>query len=248
MDNIFLLRDENFGLHQFGYNDDVDAAETIWSGDGAFPWADVGTNETTTIKSTDVKDDAAGVGLRTVSVIGLVNQTEADATTGQITTETVSMDGTTAVTMANKFSFIYRIVGLTAGSETDNAGDITAYHGSDDIAVMQAAENRTEMAVMVIPGFTADGHAIKGAWVLGWYAYAAKTTSAYADIVLKGMGCNSEVWSPFARGVLSQTSPIYHNFDIPKYMTPGCKVELDAEAVSAANFAISGGFYLRYDI
>lgn len=248
--NKLYLRDENYGLHQFGYNSDVDGAETIWSGDGAFPWVDVGTNETTTIESADAKDDGdpAGVGLRTVQVVGLVNQTAGDATTGKIVSETVTMNGTTAVTMTNLFSFVYRVKGLTAGSEANNAGALTVKHGTDDIAVMLAGENRTEMAVMVIPGFTADGFAIKGAWVLGWYAYAAKTSSVYADVVLKGMGCGSSVWAPFARGVVSQTSPIYHNFDIPKYMTPGCKLELDIEAVSAGNLAVSGGFYLKYDV
>lgn len=250
MSEFIYLKDENYGIHQFGYNNDVDAAETIWSGDGAFPWADVGANEATTIKSSDVKDDGdpAGVGLRTVQVIGLVNQTSGDATTGKITSETVTMNGTTAVTLANEYSFIYRIKGLTAGSETDNAGAITAYHGADDIAVMLAGENRSEMAVMVIPGYTIDGFPLKGAWVLGWYAYVAKTSSTYADIVLKGMGCGSSVWTPFARGVVSQTSPIYHNFDIPKFMSPGCKIELDVEAVSATNLPISGGFALKYEV
>ena len=248
MINKLFMQSDDFGLHQFGYNNDVDAAETIWSGDGVFPWVDVGANEATTIVSADAKDDGTGVGLRTIQVTGLVNQTAADASTGRITDETVTMDGTTAVTMTNHFSFIYSIRGLTAGSETDNAGAITAKHGTDDIAVMLAGENRTEMGVMVVPGFTRDGHAIKGAWVLSWYAYAAKTTAAFADMVLKGMGCGSTVWQTMARGVVTQASPIQHTFDVPTFMTPGCKVMLDAEAVSAANFAISGGFVLKYEV
>lgn len=245
-----FMKSDDFGIHQFGYNNDVDAAETIWSGDGAFPWADVGTNETTTIESSDVKDDGdpAGVGLQTIQVTGLVNQTAADFTTGKIVDETVVMNGTTAVTMTNLFSFIYRIRGLTAGSEADNAGTLTAKHGTDDIAVMLPGENRTEMAVMVVPGFTRDGYAIKGAWVLSWYAFAAKTTTAYADMVLKGMGCGSSVWTPIARAVVGQTAPLYHEFEVPTYLSPGCKVMLDAEAVSAANFPISGGFVLKYEV
>ena len=247
--NYEFLRDENYGIHQFGYNDDVDGAASIWSGVGAFPWADVGTNEATTIKSGDAKDAAAGVGLRTVSVQGLVNQTSGDATTGKLTRETVTLNGTTAVTMTNEFAFIIRIKGLTAGSETDNAGIITAYHGSDDIAVMQAGENRTEMAVMVVPGFTKDGHAIKGAWLLGFYASVAKTADVYADVVLRGMGdSNGTVWLPYARTVVSRSTPVTKKLMIPKYVKPGFKLDLYCEAISAANADMSGGFYLRYDV
>ena len=68
--------------------------------------------------SNDVKDDAAGVGTRTIRVF-IVDEDGKPGYTDII------MDGTTAVRSSDKATAIYGGIGLTAGAETDTAGTLT---------------------------------------------------------------------------------------------------------------------------
>lgn len=70
------------------------------------------------IVSSDVKDDAAGVGLRTAKVICLDND-------GALTTKTLIMDGTTVVNWDDFPQRIMHMYGASWGSELDAAGTIT---------------------------------------------------------------------------------------------------------------------------
>jgi hypothetical protein len=67
-------------------------------------------------------------------------------------------------------------------------------------------------------------------------------------MVIKAMNAGNTVMIPLARAVVGRSSPHEFSFDIPKYIKPGTKIDLQVEAISAANSQVSGGFYLRYDI
>jgi hypothetical protein len=248
MNNKMLIKDTDAGILVFGYNDDVDAAETIWGGGGTFPWASVTANAATTIVSASADDDSAGTGLRTVQVEGLVSETIGDTTGYRIYRETVTLDGTSAVTLDNEYAFVYRLTGLTAGSGGENAGAISVKHGATVIANILAGANNSEMAVMMIPHFTSIGTRIHGAWALDWHAHIAKTSSTYADMAMKIAPDSNNVFGIKCRAVASQTSPAIVDCNLPQYLKSGYRIELAADAVSAADTAISGGFELLYDL
>lgn len=246
-----LIKSTDFGIEKYGYNNDVDGAETIWTTGGAFDWSKVSTNAATTIVSTSTDDKGtptAGTGLRTVQVEGLVNETIRGITGGRIYRETAILDGTDAVDLANDYSFVYRVVGLTAGSGGVNAGTIQVKHSTDVIADILIGSNNTEMALMIVPTFTADGALIKGAWIGGGYVYMAKNTAANANMVLLASPPNVSVFAVKARGNVTQNAPITFDYHIPQYVSAGTKIEVKSTAVSAADQEISAGFSLLYNI
>jgi hypothetical protein len=105
-----------------GYNSDVDTAWEMITpiGDLSFP----ATALQMTVSSSSASDTAAGTGARTVLISGL------DANYAVIT-ETVTMNGQTAVTTTNSFLRINNMLVTTAGTGLANAG--TIYIGSGTV-------------------------------------------------------------------------------------------------------------------
>lgn len=111
---------------KFGRNTDVDAAsaaEDIWNGGGLYTGFPTGSAETVTVVSASAADTAAGTGLRTLRMVG----TDAD---GNLQTEDITLNGTSAVTSVKQWYRMNRAFGLTAGSGGVNAGEITIRHSS----------------------------------------------------------------------------------------------------------------------
>ena len=75
------------------------------------------TPATVDVASTSTNDDAGGSGLLTVLLIGLDSS-------GDAQTETITMDGTTAVTSSNTYSAINGLRSISWGATTWNEGDI----------------------------------------------------------------------------------------------------------------------------
>lgn len=98
-----------------GTNPAVAAGASFWYGTGAYPW--IPSARTLEIVSTDANDTLAGTGIQKVSVNGL------DANYNSIT-ETVSMNGTTAVPLVNQYLRINRMINIQAGSSNVNVGTI----------------------------------------------------------------------------------------------------------------------------
>lgn len=106
-------------VNKFGRNPDVDAAapEDIWFNGGT--WVAPTAARIHAIVSTSVNDTAAGTGARTVTLYGL-NASYVEQS------ETVTLNGTTAVNTVNSYVMIDRAIVATAGSGGTNAGTITA--------------------------------------------------------------------------------------------------------------------------
>ena len=108
-----------------GYNAAVAAGtETIWYSDTA--WLPPTAARVHAIVSGDVKDTATGpgVGAQTVRVTGINGS-------GLVTSEIVTMNGTTPVNTTNSYLHISELRVLAVGSELDNAGAITATAATD---------------------------------------------------------------------------------------------------------------------
>lgn len=100
---------------QLGTNPTVAAGASFWYGTGAYPWIPSARN--LEIVSTDPADTLSGTGIQKVSITGL------DASYNQIS-ETVSMNGTTAVPLVNQYLRINRMINVQAGSSNVNIGAI----------------------------------------------------------------------------------------------------------------------------
>lgn len=106
----------------FGYNPDVDTAEeSVWSNGGVVPHP-VST-AILTLSSTSANDTAAGTGARTVYIAGV----DGNYT---VVSETVTLNGVTAVSTTNSYLAINQLYIVTAGSGLANDGQISAGTGA----------------------------------------------------------------------------------------------------------------------
>jgi hypothetical protein len=103
-------------IYKFGNNPAVgNTLETIWSQGGIYAYP--ASASTMTVSSSDTNDTSAGTGARTVTISGL-NGSYVE------TSETITLNGQTAVTTVNSYIRMNRAFVLTAGSGGQNAGVI----------------------------------------------------------------------------------------------------------------------------
>jgi len=146
----------------FGYNPDVDTSEeSIWPNGGEVPHPTVAS--VLKISSGDNNDDGdpAGTGARTVYIEGLDGDYN-------VVSETVILNGQTAVNTTNSYLFVNQFYVLTVGSGGENAGII--YAGTGDVTtgvpnviydlIAAGYNNRTTAHYCVPAGFT--GYMVKG--------------------------------------------------------------------------------------
>lgn len=140
---------------KFGFNPDVDdALETVWAEGGLYSYLSAATILKVSSSSTD--DTAAGTGARTVEIFGL------DGNYNEIS-ETVTLNGQTAVNTTNSYLRINRGVVRSAGSGGQNAGVIYAGTGTVTSGVpankylsIAIGDNQTLMSLWTVPaGYTA---------------------------------------------------------------------------------------------
>lgn len=143
-------------VQRTGYNAGVGTSETtVWNETTtlvAYP----ATAAVVTVSSSSANDTSAGTGARTVTLSGL------DANYNAIT-ETIAMNGQTAVTSVNTYLRVSPLVTLTAGSGGKNAGVIYAGTGSVTVGVpatiyssMGTGFNESHQAFYTVPaGMTA---------------------------------------------------------------------------------------------
>jgi hypothetical protein len=133
-------------VHKFGANFDIDNSsepETVWTAGGLYPWASLATAQTLYCISTDAADTGS------LQIQGLDANYE-------LQSETVTLNGTTAVTTSNEY---LRVHCMTYSDGADNVGDITARVTSGTgtvVAQVDAGFNQTLMAIYTVPaGHTA---------------------------------------------------------------------------------------------
>jgi hypothetical protein len=141
-------------LFKFGINGDVGTSvETVWAQGGIYVYPASAT--VMKISSSSADDAAAGTGARTISIAGL------DANYNEIS-ETVILDGQTAVNTVNSYLRISRMFVVTAGSGATAAGTIYAGTGTVTSGVpatvygmIALGANQTQMTFWTVPaGYT----------------------------------------------------------------------------------------------
>jgi len=140
---------------KFGFNPDIDdSLETIWAEGGLYSYLSSAT--VLKISSSSANDTSAGTGARTITISGL------DANYDEIS-ESVTLNGQTAVNTTQSFLRVFRIIVSTAGSGGQNAGVIYAGTGTvtsgvpaNKYGTIAVGDNQTLMCFWTVPrGYTA---------------------------------------------------------------------------------------------
>ena len=159
-------------LFKFGVNGDVGTSiETVWAQGGTYVYPAAAT--VMKISSSSASDTSAGTGARTIAIFGL------DANYNEIS-ESVLLDGQTAVNTGNSYLRISRMYVTTAGSGETAVGTIYAGTGTVTSGVpatvygtIAIGANQTQMSLWTVPAgytlylmgvFYTSGNATANAW------------------------------------------------------------------------------------
>jgi hypothetical protein len=140
---------------KFGRNSNINTGtipESIWNGGGLYTGFNAIGAETVNIRSNSSSDTSAGIGARTIKIIGLdSNYDEAE--------ETVILNGTSNVESVNSYLRLDRAIVLTAGSSGYNIGTINIEQSASSSVVfvsLPPQKNQTHIACFTVPnGYTA---------------------------------------------------------------------------------------------
>jgi hypothetical protein len=220
-------------ISKFGYNPSIGTTtfESIWEGSNAYPWQTVA--DQLEVLSSSANDTSAGTGARTVELQGLDSS-------WNLLSETVTMNGTTAVTTTGSFLRIFRARVVTAGSNLINAGDITIR--DQDTSTTRAiitnspgkSMGQTLMAIYTVP-------AGKTAYVININFSSGKDLEQEYRLMARDNAVTDAAWNVrefvSGRGGFSD----FPKEAINKYTE---KTDLDLQAISSAISSVGGGFEL----
>ena len=220
-------------VSKFGYNPTVGSGnyESIWEGSNAYPWMSAA--DQLEVLSSDTDDTSAGTGARTVELQGLDSS-------WNVLTETVTMNGTSAVTTTGSFLRIFRARVVTAGSSGRNEGTITIR--DQDTSTTRAlitngatdGNGQTLMAVYTIP-------AGKTGYVININVSSKKDQEQTYRLMARDNTVANAAWNVkeflTGRGGFSD----WRKYAINKATE---KTDLDFQVISNSTSAAAGGFEL----
>jgi hypothetical protein len=223
---------------KFGFNSDVDdSLETVWAQGGLYSY--LASASVLKVSSSSTADTSAGTGARTVELSGL------DTNYDEIS-ETVTLNGQTAVNTTNEFLRINRMVVRSAGTGGQNAGVIYAGTGTvttgvptNKYATIAIGDNQTVMALWTVPrGYTA--------YLLQTDITVATTqNNKYCTVHLVAKP-NGEVFQIKDKFVKAESS-VHQAYTIPLKFEE--KTDIEVRAIgdsSGADIAISAGLDFIY--
>lgn len=227
-------------IYKFGQNSVVgDSVETIWQQGGLYSYPPSAT--TMTVSSSNTNDTSAGTGARTVQILGL------DGDYNEIS-ETITLNGQTAVTTTNSFLRVNRALVLTAGSGGANAGII--YVGTGTVT--------TGVPANVYTTINGDGtnQTLQAFWTVpaNYNAYIYQTNvstgnSSNTPAVLKTLLVarpHGGVFNTKEVIVLTDGNHL-QRYSFPITLTEKTDIEFRAESSSASvNFDVSASMSILY--
>src|SRR5210317_188020 len=227
-------------VYKFGQNAVVgNSVETIWQQGGLYSYPPSAT--TMTVSSSDANDTSAGTGARTVQIAGL------DGDYNEIS-ETIILNGQTAVTTTNSFLRVNRAIVLTAGSNGVNAGII--YVGTGTVTAGVPVNKYTTI--------NGDGtnQTLQAFWTVpaGYTAYIYQTnistgTSSNTPAVLKTLLVIRPFGGVFNTKEIITISSGNHlqDYSFPIKVTEKSDIEFRAESSSGAvSFNVSASLNIMY--
>ena len=135
--------------NKFGGNFDIDTAsvpEIIWTVGGMYSWPSTAT--AMEIYSTSTADRSPSTGARSITVEGL------GSSAGEEQSETVALNGQSAVNLVNSYYRVNRMYLATVGSQEENIGTITVrtQGGGTTHCNIRANEGQTLVGHWTVPG------------------------------------------------------------------------------------------------
>jgi len=227
---------------KFGHNPDVDTGsdpETMWETGGVylvFP-----DDSTMDIVSSSTDDDAGGTGAITVRIFGVDSSFARNQ-------EDVTLNGTTEVTLANKYRVIYRVVVLTAGSGDTNAGALTiattTATGARTLCTVGADDGQSHIAVFPV---AAGEEAFVYSW--GFSQLTAAVDATLHLMVYRVNAGNDGVWNvrDTSHSRVTGTTAVQRDFMPTPLMIAGpaiIKIEIFFTDTDNGNF--TGHFMVLY--
>jgi hypothetical protein len=227
-------------VYKFGNNPAVaNSVETVWSEGGLYSYLSAAT--VLKVSSSSTNDASAGTGARTVELFGL------DGDYNEIS-ETVTLNGQTAVNTTQSYLRINRMIVRSAGSGEANAGNIYAGTGTvttgvpaNKYATIAVGDNQTLMGLWTVPaGYTA---------YLLQYDVSNGTTSNTPAVCKLSLVArpHGEVFQVKDVKSLTTGMHIENGLVIPIKFTE--KTDFEARAISSSNsvsFDISSAFEIIY--
>lgn len=220
-------------LFKFGNNEDINGSlETIWSYGGLYVYPTSAIQMK--VSSTSANDTSNGTGARTIVVSGL------NATYDEVS-ETVVLNGQTAVLTTTTFIRVFRSFVVTAGTGATAAG--TIYIGTGTVtagvpatvyAQIVLGENQTLMAIWTVPaGYTL--YISRG-------TFSAASNNAAQYILSKFM---IRPFNGVFRNVADVTvnsSVISYDFEVPLAIPEKSDIEARGIALAGTNFYTTASF------
>lgn len=208
-------------VHVIGRNTDSDSGDDLWDGSAAYPFPAAAA--ATTVVSGSADDDgndseSLGTGAQTVTVEGLNGSYAAIS-------ETVALNGTSAVTLTNEFLRVHRAYVATAGSGATNAGAIDVKHDSTVLASIVAGQGATYQGVYTLPD------SVYG-WLVGWRANSDGSAAAKIGLQYRPYG---GVWQPIDLAILDNAAGSGREIIFPTWKRFDPKTDFRLRAVVGAS-------------
>lgn len=230
------------GVNKFGRSVNVDQIATDIIDDVAnVIWDAPTTARLHNIVSTSSSDDGdpAGVGARTLRILGLTSWDAVEST------EDIILNGSNPVVTDNSYVVIHRMFVLTKGGTSTNVGTITATAQTDGTitAMIKAGLGQTQMAVYGVPS-------VQTAFMTDYYSSANRLTPTAASVdvsLLVNPEPDSELTNFLIKHTQSLNTPgssyFLHRYN-PYFAIPGPAI-VKIQAISSANDSdVSAGFDL----
>ena len=223
-------------LFQFGINNAVGTSfETIWTPSSVYSY--LAAASVLTISSGSANDASAGTGARTVRIEGL------DGSYNEIS-ETVILNGQTAVNTVNSYLRVSSLIVLTAGSGGVNAGILYAGTGTvtsgvpaNVFAQVEIGYCKSQMALWTVPaGYTA---------YITSYAFTSNSSTANNQItgavVIRPFG---SVFSFEATAKVNGGGTFDRHFDT--YLVVEEKSDIQMQALASSAAQVTGEMHVIY--
>lgn len=212
-------------IHDFGHNDAFGTTtETLFTVGGLYYW--LPSAQQVTIVSDSAEDSATGTGAREVKILGLDGSYEG-------LEETISTNGTTAVTTTNNFLRILSFEVEAAGSNESNAGTVELKDNAqtNTIELIEPGKGISHSATWTVPNN-------RTSYLVTWFGSELSNKGIKMDLWVRNIDTN--VWKEKRLSYLVGTQ-FERKFTIPYIVPAKSDVEMRVTGLGQGSQA-AGGF------
>jgi hypothetical protein len=226
----------HFSVHKFGYNSAVGTTEeVIWTDGNGYSYLSAA--EVLKVSSDDANDDGdpAGTGARTVTIEGLDSSWIEQS-------ETITLNGTTAVATSNSYLRVFRAYVVASGSGGVNAGLISINDNADTVTLAEivAGRGQTQMALWTVPA----GHTL---FVTNFRAAENNTKKVRVRFYARDNALSNPSWRIQAPELVVNSSSESERFPIPLRFTEKSDIEIRGEEQASGGGDVNASFDGYYE-